>query len=433
MKLISLAVFLCSFVSIVKGQALRNLQVGDTLPPNIEVTYLSGDSVITVPLNIFYKDSYLILDFWATWCGACIKPMAEADSLSKFFDGKLQILPITYENQQTARKFIYKNKVLNKLALHFVVENTTLMGGYFKFSTIPHEVWIDTQGIVKAITYPDEITFENASLFVNNQPLHAFEKIDDLLFDITKPLKVDENSLIYRSVLINYKSGVSNAIGTFTKAFVKGEKVNRFIAINKDILSLFYAAYSQNQGHINYDRIEMHVTDSLALNPFIKGPNIGRKTIVQNSFCYELLLPNKVERNIFYTYLFEDLNRLFPFKASIEKRKKLCYVLVQRNKNKIPKTLGMQTKLIWENGQIKSLHNQTMDILVSYLNWNMDLQVIDETNFANSFDMDLEIEMINNGENIVIDFLKLNKVLKRYSFDLVKTERFVDVLVIKQH
>jgi len=424
-------IFLCLLMIESKGQQVRDLRVGDTLP-QIQVSYLSGDSVKTLPLHTLYKDNCIIIDFWATWCSACLKAMAVADSVSKEFSGKLTILPVTYEDQQSVRKFVKKNKILSKLDLNYVVNDSLLMGGYFKFITLPHEVWINTKGIVQAITYPDEITFDNVSLFVNNQPFNAAGKKDDMTFDMKAPLRVDNDQFLYRSVLTSYKPGLENLLASFTRSYVKGEQVDRFLAINKNILSLFYAAYSQNEGDINYDRVEMHIKDSFAFSPFLKGDNVSRQVIMQNSFCYELQLPEKVSKKAFYSFLLEDLNRLFPFYASVEKRMKMCWILVNKEKDKNPTTFGSRPELIWDQGFIKKLNNQTMKVLIAYLNWNMDLPVIDESHFLMPFDMNLDLAARFNGKNVFFDVNMVTKSLRQYGFDLIKGKRVSDVLVIRQ-
>ena len=105
-----------------------------------------------------------------------------------------------------------KNDILSKLNIAYVINHSLLIGGYFRFVTLQHEVWIDTGGIVRAITYPDEITLENAKRFINNTALQIPEKI---------PPKSENNSFIHRSILERYKPGSTNIIGTLTPAYLK--------------------------------------------------------------------------------------------------------------------------------------------------------------------------------------------------------------------
>lgn len=421
---------LCCFVNKVSSQSLKELKIGDTLP-QVKVTYLYGNSAKTTLLETFYKNNFLIIDFWADWCAACVKAMAAADSVTNKFNGKVSILPVTYQDSQTIGKFIEKNKILKSLNLKYVISDSILMGGYFKFVTLPHEVWIDKLGIVKAITYADEITEENINRFVNNKPLSLAEKVDDVNFDIGKPLDIENNNFLYRAILTSYKPGLSNIIGSLTPAFIKGSKEDRFLAVNKDILSMFYAAYSQSNSSINFDRVELNIRDSLKLSPFLREDDVPRRDIMKHCYCYELILPQKVLLDTFYNFLLQDLNKLFSFKASIEKRKKLCWVIINKTRSKNPKSPKTHPALVWEHGFIKTLKNQTMDVLTSYLNWNMNLPVLDETHFTEHFDMKLDLNAISFGKYVYLDIKKVRQSLQFYGFDLIKVERNTDVLIIR--
>ena len=429
MKKNILSVLLCLIVNTTQSQSLKQLKIGDTLP-SINVSYLNGRYIETRPLATFYKNNFLIIDFWANWCGPCVRAIAAADSVSRKFNGKMKILPVTYQDPQTIGDFVQKNEILNKLKLDYVVNDSLLMGGYFKFTILPHEVWIDTNGIVRAITYPDEITSEDVKKFINNEPLSLPEKIEDTSFDITKPLKVENDSFIYRSILTRNMRQLYNSIGTITTPYIKGKKINRFMATNKDILSLFYAAYSESAPNLFMNRIELHINDTISLSPFFKHINPDRKKSEQNTYCFELMLPEKVLKNLFYKYLLDDLNRLFKYKASIEKRKKICWVIVNKNKSLNPTTKGMPSRMLWKEGFVKSLTNQTMDVLASYLNWEMDsIPVIDETNFKEPFDLELNA---TPGKVRYLNSENIRENLKKYGFDLQMGFRMVNVLVISE-
>ena len=423
------------FLSMEKStaQSLIQLKIGDTLPP-LNVSYLFNDSVKSVPLSELYKNSFLIIDFWATWCSACIKAMAHADSLSKQFGGKLSILPVTYQDLKTVRDFVTKNKTLSRLNLKYVVNDSVLMGGYFKFLSIPHEVWVDTIGVVRGITYPDEITHQNIKLFVNNEKLFLQEKRENVEFNILEEmLPVDNNFFMYRSVLTEHKPELNHMIGSLTdELYLKDAKLNRFFAINESILNLFYMAYSKGYGgRIEFKRIELQIKDSFSLFPSFKAEQVTRKTTIAHTFCYELVLPNKVSEKLFYSYLLDDLNRIFPYKASIEKRTRPCWIIVNKERIKNPTTMGNKSKLTWQRGFLKQLINQPMDALVSYLDWNMDtLRVIDESNFKKPFDMNLDA--IINYNTGYLDIQRIRNSLRKYGFDLIKTERFVDILIIRE-
>lgn len=411
------------------AQAQNSLTVGDTIP-KINVTVLEGDSLVTKPLSSFYERKYLIIDFWANWCGACIRAMTSADSVAQHFKEKLLVLPVTYQDANTTKKFVENNIRLKNLEFSYVVNDSVLMGGYFKFVTLPHEVWVDSSGIVRAITYADNINKTNIDLFLKNE-LKLPQKNDDLSFDLSAPLKVDDDSILFRSVLTHYKPGLQNMIGSLTPPYLKSKNNYRFLAVNKDILSMFYAAFSQSNGNINYGRIEIKTKQLEPLSPWLTNKNPERELVKRYEYCYEMIYPEKVTSKFFYNNLMHEFNKLFAFKATVEKRKKMCWVIVNKNKTLNPRPTSYQPKLVWDLGFIKRLENQTMDVLTDYLNWNMDLPVVDETTFAHHFDMDIDVSAIVNGEDVVLDINRVRASLKKYGFDIIKAIRPVDVLVIR--
>lgn len=431
MKKIIFALILCIVFYQAKSQNIKTLGIGDTLPL-INVQVINGDQVEIRPLSSFYKNTFLILDFWANWCGPCIAAIAEADSVAKKFNGQVNVLPITYQDAGTIRNFIKSNSMLNKLELNYVTNDTVLMGRQISFKILPHEVWIDTNGIIKAITYPDEITPENIEKFIQKETLTMIEKLDILDFDLSKPLSDANNDFLYRSILTTYKQGVSNSIGAFVPAYIKEEKIQKFSGINVDLLSLFYAAYSHSKPYLYFNRIELNIRDSVALSPFLKENNPSRKLLMKNTYCYELILSEKISQDIFYSYLLQDLNRTSKYKASIVKRKKECWIIVNTSKSNNPPLSALTSRLIWERGTLKSMENISMEVLQYYLNWNMKLPVIDETGFRQPFDMDFNFKAINVEDVVAFDIESVKSSLRKYGFDIKKGKRYVDILVIDE-
>lgn len=431
MKVFFIGLMLCLSAGSLQAQNIKELKIGDTLPA-MNISLLRDGNVQQVPLNSLYKNRFIIIDFWATWCGACINAIADADSAGRSFKEKFSVIPWTYEGSNTIRDFVAKNKKLSGRKLDYVVNDSIVMGLLFRFTTIPHEIWIDTAGVIKAITYPEEATHENLSRFVNMESLTIEEKKDDVTFNPHEPLTIENNNFLYRSVLTPYRAGHSSMIGAFIPSYQPETLMNRFFAVDQYILSMFYAAYSKNQGNVQDYRIELQVKDTNALYPGYKNKEPSKNIIKKNAYCYELILPQKISQDSFYSCLLDDLNRLFPYKATVEKREKLCWVIKNVNKNKNPAASFSGTGLVWEGGFIKKLNNQTMSLLTEYLNWNMDLPVVNETNFNVRFDMSILLQAVSNGETVFLDPATVKQSLGQYGFELIKATRPVDILVIRK-
>ncbi|HET6994907.1 MAG TPA: TlpA disulfide reductase family protein [Chitinophagaceae bacterium] len=423
--------FILAF-NVATSQTQKGLEIGDTLPPVI-VTYLDGQETRHAELSSFYKSKFLVLDFWATWCAACLRAMPEADSIVNRFGGRIKFLPVTNEDRKTVREFASKNRILSKHKFQLVVEDSLMMGGYFKFRVLPHQVWIDTSGIVRAITYPDQLSYSNLLAFISNDQISVEEKVDEVEFDPTKPLK-DTGAFLYRSLLVSYKAGISSYIGSPGRPYDERYRINRFYAIDRSLLGLYYAAFSHNDGSINFNRVELDITDSTALNPFFKnGGNPPRSLRKKYCFCYELILPEKVTKRQFYFYMLEELNRFSKFHGSIEKRQRRCWVMVNKDKTKNPPITTGEPKQRWALGFVSRMENQPIDFLTVYLNWNMELPVVNETRYEGQTCMDLDITAYATKEGFVyFDIEKVKKSLNKYGLDIVEAQRSVDVLVIRE-
>ena len=421
-----------AFFALLKNPGAANaadLKIGDTLPP-VMVTYLTGGNVVAAPLQSFYRDKCIILDFWTTTCPPCIRSLIKIDSIDNNFEKDLEVLPVTYEDAPTVKSFIESRKVVRDLKFSYIVNATTLIK-LFKFRIVPHEVWIDRQGIIRAITYPDQITSANLSRFINNETLALEVKNDPTEFSFFERLKVDNNAFTYRSILAPHIAGVSLGWGAATTAMRTNEKLDRFIGVNCSILGLYYAVYSQSHSAFLFNnRVELNVKDTFAVDIWHNRQEVERSFVAEHSYCYELVTPQKLSPHQFYGYLMDELNKMFPVTGSIVKRKRECWILVNRYPGKNPAISNLTPKLTWTNGLLTGFENQKIDVMVSYLNWNMDsLPVVDETKFNKG--IDIVVDVAGKTKGIGLNVERIKKSLQVYGFDLIRGKRWVGVLVLQ--
>lgn len=71
----------------------KNIFVGDIAPDFIRVS-MQGD---TIRLTDYRGKSCILLDFWASWCGPCIKSIPDIKNIHKKYKGNLKIIGISLD------------------------------------------------------------------------------------------------------------------------------------------------------------------------------------------------------------------------------------------------------------------------------------------------------------------------------------------------
>lgn len=146
-----------------KLETTKPLEVGDRIP---EAMWKMPFPVVNDPKGKSflkfedYKDKkLLILDFWATWCAACIANMPKTHKMESEING-VKFIPITFEPKNKTAEFIKTNRLTDSLNIFSIIEDKQL-SKYFPHNYLPHYVWISTDGVVRAITESREITSQN--------------------------------------------------------------------------------------------------------------------------------------------------------------------------------------------------------------------------------------------------------------------------------
>jgi len=198
------------------------LQIGDTIPESLWSTPLQvvnhSDGETVISLNN-YRGKLIILDFWATWCGSCIKSFPKLDSLHTVFKDDLQFLLVnsikgTGDTKEKILTFLAKQD--RRIDIPSVV-NDTLLKQVFPRMLLPHFVWIDRYGVVVAITASTEVNRDNIQKVIAGEKVPMKVKDDD---NRNKLLKRQPVTLLGKVSLgaggdnkaVNIKSKHNNAV-----------------------------------------------------------------------------------------------------------------------------------------------------------------------------------------------------------------------------
>jgi thiol-disulfide isomerase/thioredoxin len=125
-----------------------------------------------------YEGKALILDFWGTWCSACISAFPHSEGIQKKYGKYVQVILINDSRDSLGNTMAFlEERKKNKQEILLPVILTKFTRGLFPHRVYPHYVWIGADRRVKAITDEDQFDEENLQRLIAG-------------FDLNLPVKV---------------------------------------------------------------------------------------------------------------------------------------------------------------------------------------------------------------------------------------------------
>lgn len=400
---------LCPYISRAQ-QPLKPLSVGQKAP-NLSFSSMYNHTATRSYLYDF-KVPLLIVDFWATWCAACLRKFPLLDSMQEAQPNNFKALLINAKNTNDTQERIKKTVTRLKTKLPTAMADTTAVA-LFPHRLLPHYVWLDSNFTIIAITGSEAITANNIAHAILEGTLAADEKIDQLNFDPTKPLFGSTHKPIHQSTLSGRIAGLSSASYQSKTA---NDSVTWLRATNSSIFSLLLIA------HGSWPAINTVIVQASHPQLFISY-NPDADQLYNNSFCYELItppIPNKHARLLMQ----QDLARYFNLRVKKEEQLRPVYLLLADTscleKNK---TSGAPPVHNLGDPGNRLMINEPISSLSTYLDRFMDRPVINQTTYTANIDLQL-------GPMPTLSFPALNKALKLAGLHLMPAERMVPVFII---
>lgn len=369
------------------------------LVPEVEFSTMINSEKTKGTLSDF-RPKILILDFWATWCAPCIESFPHLEALQNKFRNDITIVTVTNEPEERIRTFLQKRNT----SLPIILDGDGQLTSTFPHRSLPHTVVIDKNGIVRTMTTPKELTEERMRNLIAGEQIQLAEKIDNLDFDPSKPLSANEN-FTYQITVTPYQNGLpsmSNSTGG-SGAY----KDRRILCTNLSPKSLYEIAYQFPAGI----RTVLEVKD--------RAPLGWSK---ETALCFDLIVPADIGEKRF-EIMQQHLRYLYTFKPTIEKRQTKVKVLkpIAGQTIAIKPAAGGQREIRY-SGQGLSMKNAEIAAIVEFLESQLDVPVVDETNATGLFDV--ELNWYNENPDHIYD------ALRNVGLELVDTERAIEVLVI---
>lgn len=402
-------------------QIAKPIAIGDKVPMAIWKTISKGKNT-----------KLIILDFWATSCSSCMHAFKEVEELQNEFPNELQfVLVNSWETKQEIQSSLSEiNKRRRKngydtiaLPKAKMINHDSVFIKLFPALSVPQHVWIDRNGIVKAITYGYNATTEHIQAILRGEKLNMLTKNDIAQEHMREKgllTASDPKMIFYYSSLAPYYSG-----GAGSSQYIDTiRNLSRRTEFNNDIITLFKIAFNRSNVLLESKDPEKYVRPT--------NGNLIDSWTKKYCFSYEVQAPLK-DINNWQPGMQTDLNKYFGdllgIEGKTEKRKVQSLVLV-KTKDGLLKSSNADP-IYFSSDTMINIVNQSFSSLTWLLKVNLEngdfgkVFFFDET----GLDQDSNIDVRLTGNLKSVDSLRTQ--LAQYGLDILLTTREAEVLVLK--
>ena len=419
-EILSLTFMTLLFLQVPAQQ--KALKIGDKIPEEIWTTPLN---IVNSPQKTLQlgdnRDQLILIDFWATWCSACLKNFPKMEALEKQFGNRLKVVPVTKESLAVLEKF-FTTKNGQRYQHLTSVAGDQILSTAFPYHAIPFIAWIKNGHLIN-LTDAEQVTAETIGEILENKKSSLQTVVQ---ISRKRPLMLAEQFDAERQTsLMNYALLSKGRI----RAIQPGSGFHRINGIvhgrqftNSSLMNI-YRGIAYEIFNDKGDRFSEKRISNLVKNPDQIDFTITNQETEALLYNFEFIVPLQNADQL-YPNMLATLSEYSGYPATIEPQRKKCLVLKKTSTAKNIATKG-GTPIDDFFKKPALIRNKTLETLIVALNVNdqfTPLPVIDETAYSGEVDLNL---------GNISDLQALKKALKRYHLELIEEERDLQILVIR--
>jgi hypothetical protein len=436
LKQIVISIIALTVLSNSYGQGLK---VGDPCP-DILLKKFGLHNMGTIKLSQS-RGKLIIIDLGAFNCSSCVEG---ALSLSNYnlgeFKGRIAPIFVITESKQRAMATWKANPNLRRITIPIVYSNQ-LIKKYFPYTYNPQEVWINSKGIVIAITTGSYLKRNYIAEALTKSTLDWEIKYD--AFDPKEPIiQLNKSNMPYIKRLpkvINYSIFCGHLDGIEARQNLYGIKRSkspmsdkkdsvidakvRVQFFNKPVVTIF-----KSLAGINFprSRIIYAVSNIDDYDYNIDGPiKHDREWMLTHTFCYESTFPAKMDSNKIRQQVWANIEQGLNLKATIEKKNVECWVLKNLSIEKQePSSFSRDSLFTFEKGS-GYLRGYDLGSVAELVPGNPPV-LIEES-------VDKNTKYIKISADYLTNFDSLKKAFTSIGLSLIKEKCDIEMLIIKEN
>ena len=347
------------------------------------------DFIHNIPNNKSFEDKFIVIEFWATWCGPCLDAVPHLNELQEKFksNNDLVFISMTDENPEkikaTLDRIDFKTIVVSdqskKTHKDLQVEKDGVM-------MIPLTVLIDNNGNVKWKGHPEELNEEKLNSFLKGEQIKETKKAEQSITELSEKDFLDKITFKMKNKSIDTLFLLEPSNNENSSLIANGIIKGKFIAQNKSLSEIFSNLLEIPEEQINISTKVSRLKFNLAYK------NITDKELKVKLKDKLLKRLNLNERITFKEYEIHELKILE--KSKIKNSKKTSYEMGHISESK--------THII--------LSNSNINVLSKEISGLFKIIVKDETGLNGNYDLILNKRSIQElNKDLILNGLILEK------------------------
>lgn len=361
---------------------------GDPAPPIVAPPL---DSSHPFPGWAAYHGDFVVVDFWATWCGPCLPALDKTVALEKEFQNRgVRFMTVALDTVDRVRQY-YRDKGI--AIATFVEGDQSPTATSFGVRSVPAAALLDRDGRIVGVTSGENLTAGvlRKALAGEKIELPPFQRANNILWD-REEITWQDGVLPDFAVLIK---PMDVAGGGY--AYKPGS--NRISGDGASLQAMIQAAWR---------------TDSMHLDLRAKLP--------EGTYRFAVTVPPARTAELFPTFQ-DALLRGFGIQARWEGQERDVFVLTHDPAKALPESASAELSQFMRG--VITLRKQPTGKLADMLpNW-FGKPVVNETGLSGAYDFDLQYR--DDGPKVLTDSLA------KYGLSLTPARRPVRMLVVQRN